>query len=107
MCLACIITPAAGADVNVNTFSTTLYALVADCVFGYCVTPSSVTNKSLLDETVFDNVNVVVDPFAVNSSTVLSAISKLPTVSPINDANILSVASGAELNTIVESDSIL
>ena len=85
----------------------TLYALVADCVFGYCVTPSSVTNKSLLDDTVFDNVNVVVDPFAVNSSTVLSAISKLPTVSPINHANILSVASGAELNTIVESDSML
>ena len=92
---------------NVNTFSTTLYALVVDCVFGYCVTPSSVTNKSLLDDTVFDNVNVVVEPFAVNSSTVLSAMSKLPTVSPINDANILSVASGAELNTIVESDSIL
>ena len=62
---------------NVNTFSKTLYALVADCVFGYCVTPSSVTNKSLFDETVFDNVNVVVEPFAVNSSTVLSAISKL------------------------------
>ena len=54
--------------------------LVADCVFGYCVTPSSVTNKSLLDET-FDNVNVVVDPFAVNSSTVLSMISKLLTFS--------------------------
>ena len=51
---------------NVNTFSMTLYALVADCVFGYCVTPSSVTNRSLLDETVFDNVNVVVEPFAVN-----------------------------------------
>ena len=65
------------------------------------------TNKSLFDVTVFDNVNVVVEPFAVNSSTVLSAISKLPTASPINDANILSVASGAELNTIVESDSIL
>ena len=50
----------------------------------------SVTNKSLLDDTVFDNVNVVVEPFAVNSSTVLSAISKLITTSPINDANILS-----------------
>ena len=37
-----------------------------------CVTPSSVTNTSLLDGTVFDNVNVVVEPFAVNSSTVLS-----------------------------------
>ena len=62
------------------------------------------TNKSLLDETVFDNVNVVVDPFAVNSSTVLSAMSKLAATSPINDANILSVETGAELNTIVESD---
>ena len=51
--------------------------------------------------------NVVVEPFAVNSSTVLSAMSKLAATSPINDANILSVASGAELNTIVESDSIL
>ena len=65
------------------------------------------TNKSLFDVTVFDNVNVVVEPFAVNSSTVLSVISKLPTVSPINDANILSDASGAELNTIVESGSIV
>ena len=65
------------------------------------------TNISLFDVTVFDNVNVVVEPFAVNSSTVLSVISKLPTVSPINDANILSDASGAELNTIVESGSIL
>ena len=71
------------------------------------MTPSSVTNKSLLDDTVFDNVNVVVDPFAVNSSTVLSAMSKLAATSPINDANILSVAIGAELNTIVESGSIL
>ena len=60
---------------NVNTFSRTLYALVFDCVVGYCVTPSSVTNTSLLDGTVFDNVNVVVEPFAVNSSTVLSAVS--------------------------------
>ena len=46
------------------------------------MTPSSVTNKSLLDDTVFDNVNVVVEPFAVNSSTVLSAISKLAATSP-------------------------
>ena len=65
------------------------------------------TNKSLFDETVFERVNVVVEPFAVNSSTVLSAMSKLAATSPINDANILSVATGAELNTIVESDSIL
>ena len=62
---------------------------------GYCVTPSSVTNTSLLDGTVFDNVNVVVEPFAVNSSTVLSVRSKLAATSPMNDANILSVASGA------------
>ena len=106
MCLACIITPAAGADVNVNTFSTTLYALVADCVFGYCVTPSSVTNKSLLDGTVFYNVNVVVEPFPVNSSTVLSVRSKLGATSPINEPNTLSVFTGAVLNTIVESGSI-
>ena len=65
------------------------------------------TSKSLFDVADFESVNVVVEPFAVNSSTVLSVISKLPTVSPINDANILSVASGAELNTIVESGSIL
>ena len=62
---------------------------------GYCVTPSSVTNTSLLDGTVFDNVNVVNEPFAVNSSTVLSVISILAATSPMNDANILSVASGA------------
>ena len=62
------------------------------------------TNKSLFDVADFESVNVVAEPFAVNSSTVLSVISKLPTVSPINDANILSVASVAELNTIVESD---
>ena len=68
--------------------------------------PSSVTNKSLLDETVFDNVNVVVEPFAVNSSTVLSAMSKLAATSPMNEPNILSDDSGAVLNTIVESASI-
>ena len=65
------------------------------------------TNKSLFDVADFESVNVVAEPFAVNSSTVLSVISKLPTVSPMNDANILSDASGAELNTIVESGSIL
>ena len=53
------------------------------------------TNKSLLDGTVFDNVNVVVEPFPVNSSTVLSVRSKLAATSPMNDANILSVASCA------------
>ena len=53
------------------------------------------TNKSLLDGTVFESVNVVNEPFAVNSSTVLSAISKLVATSPMNDANILSVAIGA------------
>ena len=69
---------------NVIVLSIVLYALVVDCVFGYCTTPSSVTNKSLFDETVFDNVNVVVEPFAVNSSTVLSATSKLAATSPMN-----------------------
>ena len=53
------------------------------------------TNKSLFDGTVFDNVNVVNEPFAVNSSTVLSVRSKLAATSPINHANILTVASGA------------
>ena len=62
---------------------------------GYCVTPSSVTNKSLLDATVFESVNVVVEPFAVNSSTVLSVISKLAATSPMNQPNILSDDSGA------------
>ena len=64
------------------------------------------TKASLLEGISLDKVNDVVDPFAVNSSTVLSLISKLAATSPINDANILSVASGAELNTIVESASI-
>ena len=80
---------------NVNTFSITLYALVVDCVFGYCVTPSSVTNKSLFDVADFESVNVVVEPFAVNSSTVLSVISKLAATSPMNEPNILSDDSGA------------
>ena len=73
---------------------------------GYCVTPSSVTNTSLLDGTVFESVNVVVEPFAVNSSTVLSVRSKLAATSPINEPNTLSAAAGAVLNTIVESASI-
>ena len=64
------------------------------------------TNKSLFEETVFERVNVVNEPFAVNSSTVLSAISKLAATSPMNEPNILSDDTGAVLNTIVESDSI-
>ena len=71
------------------------------------MTPSSVTNISLFEEIVFERVNVVVEPFAVNSSTVLSAISKLAATSPMNEPNILSDDTGAVLNTIVESDSIL
>ena len=65
------------------------------------------TNKSLLDGTVFESVKVVNEPFAVNSSIVLSERSKLAATSPMNDANILSVDVGAELNTSVESDSIV
>ena len=65
------------------------------------------TSKSLFDVADFESVNVVVEPFAVNSSTVLSVISKLAATSPMNDANILSDDAGAELNTIVESGSIL
>ena len=64
------------------------------------------TNISLFEETVFERVNVVVEPFAVNSSTVLSAISKLAATSPMNEPNILSDDTGAVLKTIVESDSI-
>ena len=71
-------------------FAATVYDLVFDCVDGYCVTPSRVTRTSSLDGTVLDRVNVVVDPFAVNSSTVLSAISKLAATSPMKDPNILS-----------------
>ena len=71
-------------------FAATVYDLVFDCVDGYCVTPSRVTRTSSLDGTVLDRVNVVVDPFAVNSSTVLSAISKLAATSPINEPNTLS-----------------
>ena len=69
-----------------------MYALVFDCVDGYCVTPSRVTRTSSFDGAVLDRVNVVVDPFAVNSSTVLSAISKLAATSPINEPNTLSPA---------------
>ena len=64
------------------------------------------TNISLFEETVFERVNVVVEPFAVNSSTVLSAISKLAATSPMNEPNILSYDTGAVLNTIVESGAI-
>ena len=61
----------------------------------------------MFDDGSLDKVNVAVDPFAVNSSTVLSAISKLAATSPMNEPNTLSVATGATLNTIVESASIL
>ena len=61
------------------------------------MTPSNVTNISLFEETVFERVNVTDEPFAVNSSTVLSAISKLAATSPINEPNILS-----DDNTFVE-----
>ena len=50
------------------------------------------TKTSSLDGTVLDRVNVVVDPFAVNSSTVLSEISKLAATSPMKDPNTLSPA---------------
>ena len=49
--------------------------------------------------------NIVVDPSPVKLSTVLSVISKLAATSPINVPNTLSVATGAVLNTIVESAS--
>ena len=56
------------------------------------MTPSRVTKTSSLDGIVLDKVNVVVDPFAVNSSTVLSSMSKLAATSPMNEPNILSPA---------------
>ena len=49
--------------------------------------------------------NIVVDPSPVKLSIVLSVMSKLGATSPINVANTLSVATGAVLNTIVESAS--
>ena len=49
-----------------------------------------VTKISSLDGAVLDKANVVVDPFAVNSSTVLSEISKLAATSPMKDPNTLS-----------------
>ena len=49
--------------------------------------------------------NVVVDPSPVKLSTVLSVRSKLGATSPMNEPNTLSVATGAVLNTIVESAS--
>ena len=106
MCLTCITIPAAGADVNVSTFSRTLYALVADCVFGYWVTPSKLTKISSLEGGALERVNVVVLPLPVKWSTVLSTASKLGATSPINEPNALSVDAGAVLNTIVESVSI-
>ena len=50
------------------------------------------TSKSLFDVADFESVNVVVEPFAVNSSTVLSVISKLGAASPMNEPNTLSPA---------------
>ena len=86
--------------------SAILYALVSDWVSGYWVTPSKVTKTSRLAVASFDRVNVVVLPLAVNSSIVLSVISKLGATSPINVPNTLSVDTGAWLNTIVESAAI-
>ena len=91
---------------NVIVLSIVLYALVPDCVFGYCTTPSSVTRASLFEGNSFESVNAVVDPSAVNSSTVLSARSKLAATSPMNEPNTTSDDSGAVLYTIVESASI-
>ena len=50
--------------------------------------------------------NVVVDPSPVKLSIVLSVKSKLGATAPMNVPNTLSVATGAVLNTIVESGSI-
>ena len=62
---------------------------------------------SRLEGGTFDKLNVVVLPSPVNSSIVLSSRSKTEATSPMNEPKTLSVATGAVLNTIVESDSIL
>ena len=49
--------------------------------------------------------NIVVDPSPVKLSIVLSSRSKLAATSPINVPKTTSVATGAVLNTIVESAS--
>ena len=98
--------PFAGAEVNMILFSTTVYDFADALVDGYCVTPSIVTKTSSAEGGVFVKVKLTVVPSPVRLSIVLSDISKLPATSPINDANTLSVAAGAILNTIVESASI-
>ena len=94
-----------GADTNVSAWLITEYDLVVDPSLGCCVTPSSVTKTSWLEGTSFERLNIVVDPSPVKLSIVLSSISKLAATSPMKVANTLSVATGAVLNTIVESAS--
>ena len=65
------------------------------------MTPSSVTKTSLLDGTSRERLNDVVDPSPVKLSTVLSVISKLGAVSPINVPNTLSTEAGGVLNIII------
>ena len=57
ICLACIATPLAGADVNVSAWLTIEYDLVVDASLGCCVTPSSVTKTSWLEGTSFERLN--------------------------------------------------
>ena len=67
------------------------------------MTPSSVTKTSLLEGTSFERLKDTVDPSPVKLSTVLSSISKLAAVSPMNVPNTLSTEAGGVLNMIVES----
>ncbi len=50
MCLTCIVTPFAGAEVNVIELSSAVYALVDDVVEGYWTTPSNVTKRSCAEQ---------------------------------------------------------
>ena len=78
ICLTCISVALAGAVTNVNTFSTTVYALtVPSGSFGYCTTPSIVTNIFRLSGGLFDKLNDTVLPFPVKLSTSLSDMSKV------------------------------
>ena len=96
ICLTCISAPAAGALLNVSTFSTTLYALtVPSGSFGYWTTPSIVTNTLRLSGGLFDKLNAVVLAFPVNLSMWLSDISKVTLLFVSTWAQYTSPATGA------------
>ena len=67
------------------------------------MTPSSVTKTSSFEGTSFERLYDVVDPLPVKLSIVLSSISKLGAVSPMNVPNTLSTEDGGVLNIMIES----